>query len=231
MTDASSTNLPNSAESRASRPDGIAVRWWLAGYFAAVAAGLALLAGPILAPPDAWAAWTGRPVETFAAMAPAAKLLGLGIYLSLCSTFLPLPTGWIVAAVAAREVAVYPDLWATTLTVALVAAAASTVANLNEYHVLTWMMRSRRINRIRDTRGYRAALRWFERSPLTALLVFNILPIPVDVVRWLAAVSRYPRPTFVAAGALLGVGAALALARAGWTGVQRLSSSEPTPRD
>jgi membrane protein YqaA with SNARE-associated domain len=187
--------------------DSISLRRWFALYgLALLVSGAAL--GVLIARQE-WSgsAWARRPVETFRATGPAVKLIGFGIYLSFCCTFLPLPTGWIVAAVATREAAVAAGLsdsaaaaaLATTAIVALVAAAASTVANLNDYHLFTWLLRSHRVARVRRTRTYSVAARWFARSPFFLLVVFNIIPIPVDVIRMLATTYRYPRLPFAAA--------------------------------
>jgi membrane protein YqaA with SNARE-associated domain len=127
------------------------------------------------------------------------KLIFFGSYLSLCTTFLPLPTGWIVAAVATREAAVGSNAWTTTLLVATVGAIGSTIANLNDYHLFTWMLRSHRVAKIRHTKLYEKSAMWFSRSPFFLLVVFNIVPIPVDVVRILATTYRYPRGPFAAA--------------------------------
>ena len=132
-------------------------------------------------------------------MDPAVKLLIFGIYISLCCTFLPLPTTPIVAALATREAAVTGELWSTVVLVGVVCAAASTIANLNDYHIFTWMLRSRQVAGVRRTRMYACAARWFARSPFVILVIFNIAPIPVDVIRMLAATHRYPRVPFAAA--------------------------------
>jgi membrane protein YqaA with SNARE-associated domain len=65
--------------------------------------------------------------------------------------------------------------------------------------LFTWLLRSRRIGKLRDTKLYRISAGWFERSPFFLVMLFNILPIPVDVVRMLATTYRYPRLPFAAA--------------------------------
>jgi len=190
-------------------PDTVSVRAWFAFYAVAAAAAvlaLALLAGGHDWQPARWwraglsaaERWQGFLVVFRQAPAPV-KLLGFGLYVSLCCTFLPLPTNGVVAAVATRQVAVAPHAAGTVLLVALVGALASTVANLNEYHLFTWMLRSRHVARVRHTRVYAAAALWFARAPFLLLIVFNILPIPIDVVRMLAITYRYPRRRFAAA--------------------------------
>ena len=176
--------------------------WWLGGYgvILAVAVGLAF-AG--MSPPRLELAQLWRqPEQTLARLTPAMKLGVMAVYLSLATSFLPLPTAWVIAGVAAPRAAVAASLWPTVLAVALVGAAASTIANLNEYHLLAWMMRWRRAARLRQTRGYRWAVSWFDRSPFFLLAVFNLLPLPIDAVRLLAAARSYPRPSFALANFL-----------------------------
>ena len=154
-----------------------------------------------------WRAWTGSPAETLAATSPVIKLIAFMIYLTLCTTFFPLPTGWIVAAVATREAAIAAGVSdsavvvaaVTTVAVATVGGIGSTIANLNDYHLFTWMLRHRGIARGRNSRAYLAASRWFAKNPMLILIVFSMIPIPVDVVRMLATTYRYRRQAFAAA--------------------------------
>jgi len=194
-----STREADTAAGLVASDESISVGRWFAGYGLGLAVAVAALA--IMLRGQQWA-WTWRPGEIgeqLRGMAPHVKLLVFGIYISLCCTFLPLPTNAIVAALATREAAVTGELWTTVLAVALVGAAASTVANLNDYHLFTLALRHRHVKRVRHTRLYDASARWFSRSPFMILVVFNIIPIPVDVVRMLAVTYRYPRRPFAAA--------------------------------
>ncbi|MCD6304558.1 MAG: hypothetical protein J7M21_06315 [Planctomycetes bacterium] len=183
----------------AAGPDGISIRRWFAFY------GLYLLAAGVplavlLARQGACPAeWLATPAERLAETPAAIKLLAFAIYISLCCTFLPLPANWIVAAVAMKQTAVAPNAFWTTLAVASVGAVASTVANLNDYHLVTWLLRSRRIAHLRRSRLHRLAAGWFSRSPFFLLVLFNVAPIPVDAARLLAASCRYGRVPFAAA--------------------------------
>lgn len=185
-------------------PDGISVTRWFSLYAAMLAAAgiwlWMLLAAETTAsiPPWQWAEFK----TSLPQMPQATKLLAFGICASLGCTFLPLPVNLFVAAVATRAVSVGTGLWDTVLLVGLVGAAASTLANLNDYHLFTWMLRIRKVARVRHTRIYRIAARWFDKSPFFLVAVFNILPIPVDVVRILAATHRYKRIPFAAANFL-----------------------------
>lgn len=181
------------------RPDKVSVGRWFAFYGLGLLAAGGMLVLLLSREPWSWADWLDRPRQLLPTTAPAAKLLAFGIYISLCCTFIPLPANWVVAAVALRQVAVAPNAWATALLVGAVGGLASTVANLNDYHLFTWMLRHRRIRRVRQTRLYGASARWFARSPFFILVVFNILPIPVDVIRMLATTARYDRLPFAAA--------------------------------
>lgn len=217
MTGNSLTPTTESLTADVAAPDEISVGRWFLVY------GTLLLAAAVplwlLAMRQDWAteSWWGGGLgwrermdafaDVFRTVSPALKLLAFAVYLSLCCTFLPLPTGWIVAAVATREAAVAASLSddpvvvaaVTTVVVAAAGAVGSTIANLNDYHLFTWILRHRGVAKVRNTRTYRAAARWFARAPGLILVIFNVVPIPVDVVRMLAATSRYPRLPFAVA--------------------------------
>jgi len=120
-------------------------------------------------------------------------------YLSLCNALLPLPTAWIVMLAATNLVADYAPPWARVLLVAVLGGLATTVSNLNEYHILSHPVGRRLRDRVRNTRAYRWAIQWFNRAPFAALALMAFIPIPVDVIRWLAILRRYARPRFAAA--------------------------------
>jgi membrane protein YqaA with SNARE-associated domain len=178
------------------------LRRWFAAYALWLAMAGGVLAAGVHGSGWSWSDWRQQPVQAFTEISPAIKLVAFALYLSLCCTFLPLPTGWIVAALATREAAVTGDLVSTVLVVALAGALGSTLANLNDYHIVTALLRHHRIAAVRHTRTYLAASRWFAKEPFTILTIFNILPVPVDVVRLLAATSRYSRSAFAAANFL-----------------------------
>ena len=129
------------------------------------------------------------------------KLLILVIYMSMACTFIPLNTSWIISACAIAP-GITGEIVSTSAIIASAGAIGSTVANLNDYHIFTLMFRSRRIARIRDTKMYASAERWFAKSPFGILVLFNIIPIPVDVSRPLAASHQYPRLLFAASNLL-----------------------------
>lgn len=140
-----------------------------------------------------------QPAELADQAHPALMLLIFAIYLSLCCTFLPLPTGPLVAAVALRQFAPSDSLWITTAIVASVGALASMMANLHDYHLFTWLLRHRKIANVRTSRIYSRSVGWFARQPFTILVIFNVIPIPIDVIRMLAATYRYNLRRFAAA--------------------------------
>jgi len=65
--------------------------------------------------------------------------------------------------------------------------------------LFTWILRSRRVAKVRASRLYEHTVRWFARAPFWIIVVFNILPVPLAVVRMLAATYRYPLKPFAAA--------------------------------
>ncbi len=180
--------------------DNIRVSRWFGLYGALLAAATIAFAWHLQHAGMDWRSFTWAGLAgAFRAMDGWIKLLVVLVYLSACTTLLPLPTGWIVAALATREAAIAPNIWMTTLLVAVVGAAGSTLANLNDYHFFTWLLRSRRVSRIRQTRFYDKVKNWFHSSPFFILVLFNVLPIPIDVIRLLAITCRYPRGRYAAA--------------------------------
>lgn len=120
-------------------------------------------------------------------------------YLTLCNSFLPLPTAWIVLLAASDEFALVSDPWLRVPIVAGLATLGTVIANLNEYHILAFLLHRGLGRRIRRTRVYAWAARWFDRSPFLILLLAAFFPIPVDALRWLAVLRAYPRGWFALA--------------------------------
>ncbi len=178
-------------------------RWFLifAAYLAALAVPAALLVQRLGIP---WKQFyvLFDPEKTGAFILPwhqCLKLLLFAFYLSICCTFLPLPTNAIIAGISTQQMALTGELWSTALLVASVGAAASTMANLTDYHLFLLLLRHRRIGKVRDSAFGRKTIAWFNKSPFTLVTVANIVPIPVDVVRMIAATGAYPRLPFAAA--------------------------------
>lgn len=177
----------------------VSTRHWFVAYGLFLLVSVSLLLVLLQKSPWAWSDWTSHFLATFVATPAVVKVLLVMLYLSVCTTLVPLPTGWIVAGMAMREVAIAPDVWSVTLVVGLTGAIGSTLANLNDYHVWTWIFRSRRAKAIQAKRWYATAERWFARSPFWLVTVFSLVPVPVDVIRLLAISYRYPRLPFAAA--------------------------------
>ncbi len=148
---------------------------------------------------------------------------GMMFYLSLCCSFCPLPTTWLILAVgsgAALSKLIGPEWadaleavlggWRKVAVVAVLGGLATTMANLNEYHVFTFLLRYKTIRKVRQSRLHEWAGKWFTKGPFILLATFCFVPIPVDVVRWLAISHRYPRGRFFAAN-MLGRGSRYAL--------------------
>lgn len=120
-------------------------------------------------------------------------------YLSMCCTFCPLPTAWIVMLAASNDVSLIADQRLRLAVVAGFGALGTAVANLAEYYVWTFVFRLGWAGRVRETRFYLWAARWFAVAPFGLLATVSLIPVPVDVIRWLAALCRYPRGRFFAA--------------------------------
>jgi membrane protein YqaA with SNARE-associated domain len=138
-------------------------------------------------------------MDLIAHLSQAIKLLFYAAWLSVSMTFLPLPTGPVIAAVATQKVAISHNVVLTTLLVATIGAAASTIANVTDFHIFSLLLRQKRAGKIRNNRFSQKAEKWFARQPFQLLVIFNVLPIPVDVVRILAAMHQYPLKPFIAA--------------------------------
>lgn len=126
-------------------------------------------------------------------------LAGMGIYMSLCNIFMPMPTTWIVMLVASEGVLPGVSAAGRILLVGSLGALSTAMANLNEYHLLGYFLRARLVRRIRRARVVEWAVRWFDISPFQTLTLISFIPIPVDVVRWLAILRQYPRLRFAGA--------------------------------
>ncbi|MCY2931903.1 MAG: hypothetical protein NTV86_20890 [Planctomycetota bacterium] len=182
---------------------GAGIAAWLGGYVLLLAGALLLLRAQLAGGDWVWS-WKGRVIaDNLANLSPQVKLLIMGIYLSLACTFIPLNTNIVVAAVAVPLLPPHPSLadslFMTALLVGLVGGLASTIANLNDYHLYCLLLRHRRIAAVRQTRVYRAAAAWFARRPFLLVTFFSFIPIPVDVVRMLAVTHGYRRGPFAAA--------------------------------
>jgi membrane protein YqaA with SNARE-associated domain len=177
----------NGPDSR-SAGDDANLRAWFAGFLS----WLAVLTGV-----GVW--WFAR-VEAGLTGDLGVWLAAVGMfYLSLCCLFLPLPTAWVVLLLASNDVALTESVPVRVMVVALLCAFATGVANLNEYHILTFMLRYRAVGRLRETRLYQLAASWFSVAPFWTITAFSFIPVPVDVVRVLAIAARYSRIRFAGA--------------------------------
>lgn len=107
-------------------------------------------------------------------------LLDYFLYLCLACQFIPLPT---IPAIGLTAKVFHPVL------VSVVGAAGTAIANLNDYAILGWLLRHKKVKKVRDVRSYRRFLHFFDKRPFLTLTVGAFLPIPIDVIR-LIAISR-----------------------------------------
>ena len=134
--------------------------------------------------------------ETIDNADPLLKLLIVAGYMSIACTFTPFLNTSIVVSAAAIVPGITGELFTTVLILSIFAAAGSTIANMNDYHIFTLMLKSKKIERIKNTNTYIRAEKWFAKYPFGILFLFNIAPLSVDVSRPLAAAYKYPRRLF-----------------------------------
>jgi membrane protein YqaA with SNARE-associated domain len=151
---------------------------WLGGLAALASLGYARLESGA---PGAMGLWT---------------LALMAFYLSLCNLFLPLPTAWIILLAAAPDGGAFGSDFERVVAVALVGAAATAMANVNEYHVLSFLFGYGLGGKMRRTRVYQWAVRWFDKAPFQVLALIGFVPVPIDAIRWLAILRRYSRWRF-----------------------------------
>ena len=117
-------------------------------------------------------------------------LVLLLLYTSIAFTFCPLPTAWIMLWTA-REI--------DPLSVALVGAVGTCIANLHDYYILNFLFGLEKVRKVKETGFYHNAVKWFGKAPFLTLTAASFLPIPIDVVRILAVSTGYSRGRYVLA--------------------------------
>ncbi|MFA5864288.1 MAG: hypothetical protein WC975_06330 [Phycisphaerae bacterium] len=131
-------------------------------------------------------------------IAKAVWFLGLFVfYFSLACTYIPLPTVWLILLLASPVcgLAILTPFWWVVM-VAGLGAFATSISHTNEYHFITYLLRLGKIHLLKQTRIYLWAHKQFKVWPFLLLVVFNVLPVPADPVRWLAIISGYPLVKF-----------------------------------
>ncbi len=122
---------------------------------------------------------------------PAARVLArFFAYMSLASNTIPLPATPVVIYVG-RE---YP--W---FAVALLGAAATSLANLLDYEIFSSVFKTKLLRKIKESEHSRASIRAFEKVAFLALVAVNVVLFTWDLVRLVAIAAKYPRAKYVAA--------------------------------
>lgn len=104
------------------------------------------------------------------------------LYMSVACQFFPIPTLPPIAFVAK---VFHP------IVVTLVGALGTCIANLNDYAILGWLFRHKRVKKVREVQAYRKLLTFFDRYAFLTLSAAAFLPIPIDVIRMLAISRAY----------------------------------------
>ncbi|NIT37057.1 MAG: hypothetical protein GTN49_11260 [candidate division Zixibacteria bacterium] len=111
-------------------------------------------------------------------------------YMSLASNTIPLPATPVIIY-AGRE---YP--W---LAVALLGAAATSLANLLDYEIFSSVFKTKLLRKIKESEHSQASIRAFSRVAFLALVAVNVVLFTWDLVRLVAIAAKYPRVKYVAA--------------------------------
>jgi membrane protein YqaA with SNARE-associated domain len=112
------------------------------------------------------------------------------LYMSFANTFVPLPTNPVIIGLGRTY---------EPLLVGLLGAIGTSVANLNEYHVISYISSKKFADRVKKRRMYLKFQEWYWKYPFSLLTLTNFLPIPVDPVRWMSISSGYSRFSYAAA--------------------------------
>ncbi|MGQ9706142.1 MAG: VTT domain-containing protein [bacterium] len=115
------------------------------------------------------------------------ELLYYLAYMSLGSTFIPIPTNPVVLVMGR---------FYQPLIVALIGASGTASANLLDYALISTIARSRVAERVKGTYLYKFWMRLYKKVPFLALTLTNFLPIPVDFIRFISIFEHYERHWF-----------------------------------
>ncbi len=86
---------------------------------------------------------------------------------------------------------------AAPLIVTLVALVAYMYMEFINFHVYGWVLRWKRLGGLKDHGAVQRSLRWFERSPALAIVLFAATPLPFWAVRLVALLANYPLGRFM----------------------------------
>lgn len=86
------------------------------------------------------------------------------------------------------------------LGVAIVATLGSIVASFADYALVEAALRHPKIERARESRVFRWAVRWMKRAPFAIVVAFSLIPLlPISFIRALAPASGYPLGRYIVA--------------------------------
>jgi ribonucleoside-triphosphate reductase len=94
---------------------------------------------------------------------------------------------------------VYAGTLYPALLVAVVGGAATAIASAVDYWLIRRAFHSKTVGKVKETRLFRWAVRWFRWQPFLTIIVFALTPIPFYPIRVLAPAADYPAWRYVAA--------------------------------
>lgn len=124
-------------------------------------------------------------------MPPAARALArFFAYMSLASNTIPLP---------ATPVVIYMGRGYPWFAVAILGAAATSLANLLDYEIFSSIFKTKLLRKIKESEHSQASIRTFSRVAFPALVAVNVVLFSWDLVRLVAIAAKYSRVKYVAA--------------------------------
>jgi ABC-type lipoprotein export system ATPase subunit/membrane protein YqaA with SNARE-associated domain len=121
--------------------------------------------------------------------------IGYLAYMSMACTFLPLPTTMLILFLASGSTGPVINPWP----IAILGAIGTMIANLNDYHIVSGLLRLRKVQKVRHNALVKDAIKLFAKAPFLTLTVFAFVPIPVDAVRLISIGHGYSRVRYAAA--------------------------------
>ena len=109
------------------------------------------------------------------------------LYMSLACTFFPIPTLPVVIFMGKSFIPFY---------VALIGAVATTLANLNDYCIVSTIFISKKVQQVHNTKFYNFLIKYFQKSPFIIVAIGSFLPLSIDFIRLLAISHQYPIAKF-----------------------------------
>jgi membrane protein YqaA with SNARE-associated domain len=111
--------------------------------------------------------------------------------------FYSIPANTAISVFPHEPVIVYTGQYFDPVIVAMVALAGNLAAGYVDYHFFTPVLQMKFSAGYRKTNTYQRAIRWFDRAPFWAVVVFALTPLPFYLVKFLVFSSGYSMPRYM----------------------------------